>query len=132
MLERSEGAPAANTRPSTITARELALAVALCLILALCPARCIAQQPVRSLSGTVTDSGREPLKGAVVEVVDNGTKSVMSYLTDRNGQFVFKRLATGTDYQFFATYRGHKSKTKHLGMFDNKTAVTAHLVVRLH
>jgi len=88
-------------------------------------------QGYRNLSGTVTD-GHEPLKGAVVQVQNTSMKSVSSYITDRNGHYSFQRLEAGSDYSFWATFRGKKSRTKSLSMFNDKKASVVNLVVRLH
>jgi len=89
------------------------------------------QMTPRSLTGTVVDGAHEPLRGAVVQVENVKTESVVTLLTDRAGHFSFKRLVSGTDYKYFATYRGHRSKTRRLGMFDSKADETVSLTVKL-
>jgi hypothetical protein len=89
------------------------------------------QMTPRSLTGTVVDGANEPLRGAVVQVENVKTESVVTLLTDRTGHFSFKRLESGTDYKYFATYRGHRSRTRRLGMFDSKADETVSLMIRL-
>ena len=91
----------------------------------------LAQGGLRTLSGTVTTAGHEPLRGAVVELIDEKTDQVESYVTDITGRYSFKRVQPGTDYHFFATYRGHRSRQKRLGMFDSKTNATVNLTIML-
>jgi len=90
-----------------------------------------AQEPPRELSGTVVDQQHEPLRGAVVQVRDDKTQQVMSFITDKTGHYDFKRLLGGEDYDFWATYRGHRSHKRHLGMFDSQTVTKVNLAIRL-
>ena len=83
-----------------------------------------AQQAYRNLSGTVRDRHREALRGAVVQIENQSTHAVNSYITDRNGTYSFKRLDANTDYSVWFTYRGQQSKTRTLSSFDtNQNAV---------
>lgn len=91
-----------------------------------------AQQPERTLTGTVTDRHREPLAGAIVQVHSETTLSVVSYITGRNGEYVFKHLSPDDDYNVFATYRGFRSKARRLSKFDAKSDREFRLVIRLH
>jgi len=94
-------------------------------------AHVLAQQPGRTLTGTVTDRHREPLAGAIVQVHSETTLSVVSYITGRNGEYVFKHLSPDDDYNVFATYRGYRSKARRLSKFDSKPDREFRLVVRL-
>jgi hypothetical protein len=95
-------------------------------------ARVVAQQGDRTLTGTVTDRHREPLAGAIVQVHSETTLTVISYITGRNGEYVFKHLSPDDDYNVFATYRGYRSKARRLSKFDSRTTREFHLVIRLH
>ena len=90
-----------------------------------------AQQPGRTLTGRVTDRHREPLAGAIVQVHSETTLSVISYITGRNGEYVFKHLSPDDDYNVFATYRGYRSKARRLSKFDSRSDRDFHLVIRL-
>jgi len=79
----------------------------------------------------VTDRHREPLAGAIVQVHSETTLSVISYITGRNGEYVFKHLSPDDDYDVFATYRGYRSKARRLSKFDSKPDREFRLVVRL-
>ena len=94
-------------------------------------AHVLAQQSERTLTGTVTDRHREPLAGAIVQVHSETTLSVVSYITGRNGEYVFKHLLADDDYNVFATYRGYRSKARRLSKFDAKPERNFHLVIRL-
>jgi predicted Zn-dependent protease with MMP-like domain len=91
-----------------------------------------AQQMGRTLTGTVTDRQHEPLAGAIVQVHSENTLTVISYIADREGHYVFKHLSPEDDYDVFATYRGVRSNARRLSKFDSKPDREFHLVVRLH
>jgi hypothetical protein len=91
----------------------------------------LAQSMGRTLTGTVTDRHHEPLSGAIVQVHSETTLSVVSYITDRGGQYVFKHLSPDDDYNVFATYRGYRSKARRLSKFDSKADRTFRLVIKL-
>lgn len=91
----------------------------------------VAQRVDRIVSGTVTDRHNEPLAGAIVQVHSETTLTVISYITDRNGQYVFKHLSPDDDYNVFATYRGFRSKARRLSKFDAKTSRQFHLVIKM-
>jgi hypothetical protein len=95
-------------------------------------ASALAAQPTgRTLTGTVTDRHREPLAGAVVQVHSETTLSVVSYITDRSGSYVFKHLSPDDSYDVFATYRGYRSKPRRLGKFDAKLDRRFQLIVKM-
>lgn len=93
------------------------------------PLQAPAQPTPRNLTGTVTDRHHEPLAGAVVEVHDEATDSVISYITPRTGRYFFQRLSSNDDYTVSASYRGARSKTHRLSKFDSKSMRTIALVI---
>lgn len=89
------------------------------------------QTAERTVTGTVVDRHREPLAGAVVQVHSESTLNVVSYITDRTGAYVFKHLSPDDDYDVFATYRGSKSKRRHLSKFDSRPNRNFKLIIKL-
>ena len=87
----------------------------------LCTASVRAQQPIslRTISGTVTDTSHEPLRGAAVELKNPATNAVVSRLTDAMGHYSFKRIDSNTDYTLRALYHGHESRTRSVSKFDS-------------
>jgi hypothetical protein len=73
----------------------------------------------RTISGTITDNSHEPLRGAVVELENPASHEILSFLTQDDGRYVFKRIDSHTDFQLWATFRGHKSPTRSISMFDS-------------
>ncbi len=125
--------PHASSKPVFITRHFFNTRYGL-VILALCLSATFAhaQNTLRNLSGTVTDPEHEPLKGAVVEVENQTTHSVVSYITNETGRNSFKRLSGDTDYSIWATFRGHQTKPRTLSFFDTKPNPTLDIVVHLH
>ena len=113
------------------TTLSLTSAAAMAAIVLFCSAPAPAQNTFRTLSGTVTDQHHEPLRGAVVEVENDGDKTVISYITDKTGHYQFRRLNSGADYNFWATYRQHRSESHYLSKFNSKTAPVVDLTVKL-
>ncbi|MGA7159106.1 MAG: carboxypeptidase-like regulatory domain-containing protein [Acidobacteriaceae bacterium] len=77
------------------------------------------QPSIRTLSGTVTDDGHEPIRGAIVELHDQKSDQMVSYLTDANGHYNFKRLDGNADYDVHVVYRGHHSPSRAISKFDS-------------
>jgi Carboxypeptidase regulatory-like domain len=90
------------------------------------------QMGTRNLSGTVTDHQHEPLKGAVVEVENGVTLGVVSYITNRDGKYSFRRLDGDTDYRLWVTFRGRRSKVRHLSQFDSNRPKTINFALSLY
>ncbi len=76
--------------------------------------------PLRSVAGTVTDAGQEPLRGAVVQIEALDTLTIQSYETDERGTYRFRNLRSDCDYSVWATFRGNRSKTRAMGKFDRQ------------
>jgi hypothetical protein len=88
------------------------------------------QQTLRNLTGRVTDDSREPIRGAVVELRDDKTNEVVTYITDATGRYNFKRLDGGTDYEVWVLFRGHRSPTRSISKFDSHLAKVIDFKVR--
>jgi len=62
---------------------------------------------LRTISGSITDDGHEPLHGAVVQLENLDSHEIVSFLTTEDGHYIFKRIDSRTDFQLWATFRGH-------------------------
>ena len=99
------------------------LSVSLLATVCVCSERILAQitrNPLRSVSGSVTDGGKEPLRGAVVQIEAEDTLVIQSYVTDERGTYHFRNLRPDADYRVWATFRGQRSKTQEMSKFDHK------------
>ncbi len=83
----------------------------------------------RSVEGTVTDSSGKPVSGAIVELRNPATLGVRSYITKRDGHYVFHGLNTNLDYFLKARYHGKESDQKTLSRFDSSKVATVNLQV---
>jgi hypothetical protein len=90
----------------------------------------MAQGSMRQITGAVTDQHHEPLRGAVVQIENESTNSVSSYVTGADGHYSFKRLDGDTDYKVWTTYRGKPSKTRFISKFKSKSALAINLTVQ--
>lgn len=87
---------------------------------------------VRTLSGTVTDSSHEPIRGAVVELRNATSNQMTSYLTDANGHYNFKRLNGNADYDVRVIFRGRHSSTRDISKFDSHMVKVINFTLRTY
>lgn len=78
------------------------------------------RSPARNVTGTVTDAGQEPLRGAVVQIEAADTMVIASFITNDRGEYQFHNLRSDADFTLWATFRGNRSKTHAIGKFDRK------------
>jgi Carboxypeptidase regulatory-like domain len=93
------------------------------LLLALAAAASLPQnigQSVRVVQGIVQNAESLPQANAVVYLQDQKTLQVRTYITDADGRYRFGQLSSDVDYQLWAEFKGHKSKTKSISSFDSK------------
>lgn len=83
----------------------------------------------RLLYGKVLDSQDNPLKDAVVYVTNTRTRAVKTYIVGADGAYRFPALSTAVDYEVYAQYNGHKSDTKSVSQFDERSQVYLDLKV---
>jgi hypothetical protein len=69
------------------------------------------------------------LPDAVVYVTNTRTRSVKTYIVGTDGTYRFPSLSTGVDYEVYAQYKGHKSDTKSVSQFDDRSQVYLDLKV---
>jgi hypothetical protein len=77
-------------------------------------------QSVRVVQGTVQNSSDQPQANAVVYLQDQKTLEVRTYITETDGRYRFGQLSSEVDYQLWAEFKGHKSKTRSISSFDSK------------
>ena len=77
-------------------------------------------QTVRVVQGVVRDSSDQPQANAVVYLQDQKSQEVRTYITEADGHYRFGQLSSDVDYQLWAEYKGHKSKTRSISSFDSK------------
>ncbi len=90
----------------------------------------LGQPTFRNLTGTVMDQHHEPLRNAVVQVENESTRAIVSYIIGRSGQYSFKRLEGETDYRVWATFNGHRSAVRELSSFDGHHSKIINFVIK--
>jgi carboxypeptidase family protein len=99
-----------------------ALLVALCAVSSASPDK--KEKTVgRLLFGKVLDPQDNPLADAVVYVTNTRTRAVKTYIVGRDGTYRFPALSTAVDYEVYAQFNGHKSDTKSVSQFDDRSQV---------
>jgi hypothetical protein len=83
----------------------------------------------RLLFGKVLDPQDNPLPDAVVYLTNTRTRSVKTYIVGPDGTYRFPALSTAIDYEVYAQYKGHKSDTKSVSQFDDRSQVYLDLKV---
>ena len=76
----------------------------------------------RLLSGKVLDQQDNPVVGAIVYVTNMRTHAVKTYIVGPEGTYRFPGLSM-MDYEVYAQYKGHKSDTKSVSQFDDRSQV---------
>jgi len=110
-----------TTEPQHTWIAMVAVCVAVCLMLGALPAAAqLPSQPTeRTLSGTVSDPSHEPIRGAIVELRNEGSQALVTYITETNGTYNFKRLDGNADYVVWVVFRGRHSPTHTISKFDS-------------
>ena len=105
----------------------IGLLLMLAVLVVVAPAAQFGRQPkgdtTRLLTGKVLDRGDNPLPNAVVYLTNSRTRGVKTYIVGQEGTYRFPSLQPGVDYDLYAQYNGHKSDTKSVSQFDDRTQV---------
>jgi hypothetical protein len=80
------------------------------------------KQQGRLLFGKVLDQHDNPVVNAIVYVTNTRTHAVKTYIIGQDGTYRFPGLST-VDYEVYAQYNGHKSDTKSVSQFDDRSEV---------
>jgi Carboxypeptidase regulatory-like domain len=86
-------------------------------------------QSVRVVQGLVQNSDDQPQANAVVYLQDQKNLEVRTYITEADGHYRFGQLSSDVDYQLWAEYKGHKSKTRAISSFDSKKQFSFNLKI---
>src|SRR5437588_9583463 len=83
----------------------------------------------RLLLGKVLDQQDNPLPDAVVYVTNTRNRTVKTYIAGTDGTYRFPALSEAVDYEVYAQFKTHKSDTKSVSQFDNRSQV--YLVLKI-
>ena len=115
-----------------------AAAVCCLVLVSFCATLCASpdkkgDKPVgKLLFGKVLDGDDNPLPDAVVYVTNTRTRAVKTYIVGKDGAFRFPALASAVDYEVYAQFNGHKSDTKSVSQFDDRSQVSLILKINTH
>ena len=87
---------------------------------------------LRNLHGIITDSSHEPIRNAVVQLRNSNTNQIITFITNTDGQYSFKRLDSHTDFQVWVEFRGMRSETRSISMFDSHLDKVINFTVRTY
>jgi hypothetical protein len=79
------------------------------------------------LTGKVLDKHDSPVPSAVVYITNTRTRTIKTYIVGSDGAFRFPALSPDIDYEVYAQFNGHKSDTKTVSQFDNRTQINIDL-----
>ena len=77
----------------------------------------------RLLFGKVLDPQDNPLPDSVVYVTNTRNRTVKTYIVGPDGTYRFPALQPTIDYEVYAQLDNHKSGTKTVSQFDDRTQV---------
>jgi hypothetical protein len=76
----------------------------------------------RLLYGKVLDQQDSPVVGAIVYLTNTRTHAVKTYIVSDDGTYRFPGLSN-VDYEVYAQVNDHKSSTKSVSQFDDRSQV---------
>jgi carboxypeptidase family protein len=88
------------------------------------------QQQGRLLYGKVLDQHDNPVPNAIVYLTDTRTHAVKTYIVGQDGTYRFPGLSN-VDYEVYAQYQGHKSDSKSVSQFDDRSQVYIDLKISM-
>lgn len=77
----------------------------------------------RLVLGKVLDRQDNPVPDAIVYLTNTRTRSIKTYIVGQDGTYRFPALSTSIDYEIYAQYKDHKSETKSVSQFDDRSQV---------
>ncbi len=89
-----------------------------------------AQPSTRMLEGEVTDQHLRPLAHAAVQIENDSTFQIRSYITQADGKYHFAGLNGDIDYKLSAEYDGLRSHKRNLSKFDSRRYPRIDLTIR--
>ena len=79
------------------------------------------------VTGKVLDKHDSPLPSSVVYLTNTRTRTIKTYIAGQDGGYRFPALSQDIDYEIYAQYNGHKSDTKMVSQFDNRSVINIDL-----
>jgi len=89
-----------------------------------------AQPSKRLVEGEVMDQHSRPVAHAAVQIENDGTLQVRSYITQADGKYHFAGLNGDTNYRLTAEYDGLRSHVRKVSKFDSHQDSKINLTIR--
>lgn len=89
-----------------------------------------AQPSIRTVKGVVMDQHSRPLAHAPVQIENEWTLQIRSYITQADGKYHFAGLNGDYNYQITAEYDGLRSHVRKLSKFDSREQPRIDLTIR--
>ncbi|MGP0071355.1 MAG: carboxypeptidase-like regulatory domain-containing protein [Bryobacteraceae bacterium] len=89
-----------------------------------------AQPTTRTVEGVVMDQHSHPLAHAAVQIENEWTLQIRSYITQADGKYHFAGLNGDDDYQITAEYDGVRSHVRKLSKFDSREEPRIDVTIR--
>ncbi len=89
-----------------------------------------AQPTIRMVEGVVLDQHSHPVAHAAVQLENDWTLRVRSYMTQADGKYHFAGLDGDYDYELTAEYDGLRSHARKLSKFDSRQQPKIDLTIR--
>jgi Carboxypeptidase regulatory-like domain len=90
-----------------------------------------AQAPsTRNIQGKVVGTGGVPLSGAIVYLENSKTSNIESFITTKDGSYLFGYTSTDIDYTIWAAYKGKKSETKTVSSYNTRDKIYLDLHIK--
>lgn len=83
----------------------------------------------RSVQGVVTDRNDTLLDGAVVQLKDTKSLQIRSFITRKDGKYIFQSLNPDIDYELRAEHQGAHSDSRTLSSFDSRKSAIMNLKI---
>jgi len=83
-----------------------------------------------TIEGVVTNGSGQPVQGAIVYLKNSQTNNILTYITEKNGSFIFSYAPSNVDYSIWAAYKGRKGDTKNISSFDSRKTIHIDLHVK--
>lgn len=85
------------------------------------------QSTGKVVTGKVLDKHDSALPSSVVYLTNTRTRTIKTYIAGQDGGFRFPALSPDIDYEIYAQFNGHKSDTKMVSQFDNRSVINIDL-----
>ena len=89
----------------------------------------LAQSAPRSVRGIVVDRRASPLPAAFVQIEDEASLEIRSFVTLKDGAYYFMDLDPDRDYRLRARYRNVWGPARTLSRFDSRKGATVDLKI---